>query len=48
MQGNHRVRGAQWDGLRSIGIILYTPDEWEAFIGWPFNRWGTDNPGLIP
>ncbi len=44
MQGNHRVAGAQEDGLRSIGVLLYTPEQWEAFTGLPFLPGGTNNP----
>jgi hypothetical protein len=48
MQGNHRIRGAQMDGIQSVEGILYTPEQWEAFTGWPFQPGGTNNPPLGP
>ncbi|HKI35562.1 MAG TPA: hypothetical protein VKA46_27140 [Gemmataceae bacterium] len=44
LQGNHRVAGAQEDGLRSIDGILYTPKQWEDFTGLSFIPGGTNNP----
>jgi hypothetical protein len=44
MQGNHRVAGAQEDSLESVGAILYSPEQWEAFTGLPFLPGGTNNP----
>jgi hypothetical protein len=46
MQGNHRTFAAQEEGLRGIGCLLYTPEQWEAFTGMPFVTRGTDNPGF--
>jgi hypothetical protein len=36
MQGNHRVCGAQEDGVQSIGCLIYTPEQWQEFTGMPF------------
>jgi hypothetical protein len=44
MQGNHRVYGAQEDGLTEVGAILYTPEQWEAFTEMPFRPGGTGHP----
>ena len=44
MQGNHRVYGAQEDGLTSVGGLLYTPEQWEALTGMPFRPGGTQRP----
>src|SRR5262245_53386197 len=48
MQGNHRVLGAQWDGLHSVGAWVYTPEQWEAYTGMPFTPGGTNNPAILP
>jgi hypothetical protein len=50
MQGNHRVYGAQEDSLASIGVIIYTPAEWEQHqgISLPFVPSGTNNPTIVP
>jgi hypothetical protein len=48
MQGNHRVYGAQEDGVPSVGCLIYTPDQWQAFTGMPFLPRGTNNPRIDP
>jgi hypothetical protein len=44
MRGNHRVYGAQEDGLTSIGALLYTPEQGAAFTEMPFRAGGTAGP----
>lgn len=45
MQGNHRVYGAQEDGLTQVEVLLYTEDEWEELMGLPFVPGeGTEDP----
>jgi hypothetical protein len=46
MQGNHRVYGAQLDGVDIVEALLYTPKQWEAFVGFPFIPGGTNNPSI--
>jgi hypothetical protein len=46
MQGNHRVWGAQIDGLQAVEALIYTPDQWEALTGSPFVPRGTNNPAI--
>jgi len=48
MQGNHRIGGAQEDGVRSVGCLVYTPEEWQEFTGMPFLPRGTNNPNIGP
>jgi hypothetical protein len=48
MQGNHRTYAAQEEGLRAVGCLLYTPEQWQEFTGMPFVPRGTNNPGIIP
>ena len=48
MQGNHRVYGAQEQGLQSIEGIIYTPEQWESLAGSPFVLRGTNNPKITP
>jgi hypothetical protein len=48
MQGNHRAYGAQLDGVDSVEVLLYTPEQWEAFVGFPFLPGGTNNPAIQP
>jgi len=47
MQGNHRVYGAQLDAVDIVEALLYTPEEWEAFVGFPFFPGGTNNPSVL-
>ncbi len=48
MQGNHRVRGAQAQGLQSVEGIIYNQEHWEALTGSPFLPRGTNNPAIGP
>ncbi len=48
MQGNHRIYGAQIDGLQEVEAIVYTPEQWEALTGSPFTLHGTRQPKLRP
>jgi hypothetical protein len=48
MQGNHRVCGAQEDGVQSVGCLIYTPEQWQEFTGMPFLPWGSNNPNIGP
>jgi hypothetical protein len=44
MQGNHRVYGAQEDGLTNVVGLIYLPEQWEAFTEMPFQPGGTQRP----
>ncbi len=46
MQGNHRVFGAQQDGVTRVGALFYTPEQWADFTGLPFLPGGTDTPAV--
>jgi len=48
MQGNHRVYGAQVDVLDIVEVLLYSPEQWEALVGFPFQPGGTNNPAIQP
>ena len=45
MQGNHRVYGAREDGIRTIGVLIYSPERWEASFEIRSDRAGNNNPG---
>jgi hypothetical protein len=48
VEGNHRIYGAGEDGVKQVGVIFYTPEEWAQFSGSSFRPWGTNNPHFRP
>jgi hypothetical protein len=48
MQGSHRTVGAREQGLQSIRVMLYTPEQWEVLTEAPFSVRATNNPLILP